>query len=168
VEILDTDIETMSRTLLFLEAGDYNDDSVSFLGKGIPSLPSNGNWSEAADDDSTLIGSPSNQPRITTTSANPQPERSSIETTTQQVKQLLANGWARNLEIDGLVTLGQTKFILHAQNPFSAAALLEAARLIFDKTKPGDMGLRAQVLRLCQIPHFCQSQHRSGEIADEA
>src|SRR2546421_1790754 len=111
----------MSRTLIFLDVGDYNDDFVSFLGKGTSSLPSNGNYSEAADDDSTLIGSSSNQPRITTTSTNPQPERSSTETTTQQVKQLLTNvnvySCARNLEIDGLVTLGQTKFISHVQNP---------------------------------------------------
>ena len=153
MEILDTDIETMSRTLLSFDAGDYNDNSVPFLGKGTSSLPSNGNYSEAADDDSTLIGSPSNQPRITTTSVNPKPERSSPETTTQQVKQLIANvnvySCARNLEIDGLVTLGQTKFISHAQKPFSVAALLKAARLIFDKTKLGDMGLRAQILRLC-------------------
>ena len=113
MEILDTDIETMSRTLLFLYAGDYNDDSVPFLGKGASSLPSNGNYSEATDDDSALIGSPISQPRITTTSANPKPEKSSTETTTQQIKQLLANvnvdSCARNLKIDGLVTLPQTK-----------------------------------------------------------
>jgi hypothetical protein len=152
VEILDTDVETMSKTLLFFCAGDYNDDSVPFLGKGTSSLLSNGKYSESADDDSAL-GSPINQPRTTTTSANPKPEKSSTETTTQQIKQLLANvnvdSCARNLEIDGLVTLGQTEFISRAQKHFSAAALLEAARLIFDKTKLGDMGLRAQVLRLC-------------------
>jgi hypothetical protein len=93
---------------------------VPLLGRGTFSLPSNGNYSEAGDDSSTLIGSPSNQPRITTTSANPKPERSSTETTTQQVKQLLAvnvYSRARSLEIDGLVTLPQTKFISRAQNP---------------------------------------------------
>jgi hypothetical protein len=90
VEILDTDIETMSRTLLFLYAGDYNDNPVPFLGKGTFSLLSNGNYSEVGDDSSTLIGSPSSQPRITMISANPKPERSSTETTMQQVKQLLA------------------------------------------------------------------------------
>jgi hypothetical protein len=127
VEIVDTDIEAMSRTLLFLYAGNYNDDSAPFLGKGTSSLPSNGNYSEAADDDSTLIGSPINRPRITTTSANPKPEKSSTETTTQQIKQLLANvnvySCVRNLEIDGLVTLGRAKIISRAQKPFSAAAL---------------------------------------------
>jgi len=80
----------MGRTLLFLYAGDYNDNPVPFLGKGTFSLLSNGNCSEAGDDSSTLIGSPSNQPRITMISANPKPERSSTETTMQQVKQLLA------------------------------------------------------------------------------
>jgi hypothetical protein len=54
VEILDTDIETMSRTPLFLYTGDYNDDSAPFLGKGTSSLPSNGNHSEVVDD-STLL-----------------------------------------------------------------------------------------------------------------
>src|SRR5271156_1951032 len=110
----------MSKTLLFFYAGDYNDDSAPLLGKGTSSLPSNGKYSEAADDDSAL-GSPVNQPRIATTSANPKPEKSSAETTTQQIKQLLANvnvdSCARSLEIDGLVTLPQTKSFHVHKNP---------------------------------------------------
>jgi hypothetical protein len=58
----------------------------------------------------------------------------------QQTKQLPANAnvysCARTLEMGGLVTLARTKFISRAQKPFSAAALLEAARPIFDKQNP--------------------------------
>jgi len=109
VEILDTGIGAMSRMLLFFYTGDYNDDSAPYLGKGTSSLPSSGGHSEAADGDSTLVGSLVYQLRITTKSADPTPEKTVTETTMQQIEQLLANAnvcsCSQTLEIDGLVTL---------------------------------------------------------------
>jgi hypothetical protein len=115
----------MGGTFLSLYTGDCNDDSAPLLGKSTYSLPSNDNHSEVADDGSTLIES-LNQPRITTTPADPTLKKSSTEPTTQQIKHLLANAnvysCAQTLEIDGLVTLAGTKFSSFAHKSFCGRA----------------------------------------------
>ena len=153
VQVQHTDSATMSRVLLYLYTGYYDDDTALNLGKqpACEQHLSPAPEDDGADEGSTMTGSPTPTPN--TASSKTTVEDSGTDKESLQIRRLLANakvyGCAKQLEIDGLVTLAKQKFVFEAQNPFRAANFLEAAKIIFEKTKSGDAGLRADVVRTC-------------------
>ena len=152
-EICSHDLATVSRVLLFLHTGDYDDKVVPDLGKALPGIDKLESYAQlSSDDESTLFEESEGTQEIKSELHN-KGKRDDAVTDKTLGSQLVVNAkvylCAKTLKIDDLLTLALERFMSLAHARLSVSVIVAVATFIFEDCKTNDVELRAEMFRVC-------------------